>query len=959
MPSTLLAVKIVIPKPRTLLTERTMLLNRFTDGLARRLTLISAPAGFGKSTLLSAWMDRQRWSADQAAFSGLFAWLTLEAADNHVARFWAYVVAALQAGLETGGLEADPGFGSTLNGLQAFLQTDPPPAIQPVLDEMINAITESGRRMLLVLDDYHAIQLSQIHEQMTYLLEHQPPNLHLVISTRSDPPLPIPRLRARSELSEFRAADLRFTPAEAADYFKAMTGLEISREEVATLQASTEGWIAGLQMAALALNVQVSDPGGEQQARAQVQRFLRSFSGKHTYVMDYLADEVFNRQPDAIQSFLLKTSVLDRFCAALCDHLIGSRGSEAGERHPGLDSSADILSYLEKKNLFLVPLDYERQWYRYHHLFADLLRVRLDQTWPNLKSELHVRAAEWYEQNGAVEQAIQHAVTAQDWERAAALMEGEIQSFLERGQLSKVMEWIPLLPKEVSSKRIGLLFQQAYVLGLAHRMKEFAPLLVAEEQALEELERNQTAPPDEISRYRCNLYFHQAYFAITKNDPDHAMQLAVEGLRTLPPDCPWEESWLLWQRAYANRALGHLDKAVEGFQEAYQAAQKHENLWNDMVCLTDLAMVTHLLGDLKKTCDLYFEALELGRQRGAAGHSYLNRVEGWLSLALIERNEVEAADEHARAGLELSQYWPSTNARSASFVALAQVEMVKGNLEGAKNHLDLAEQERQKSPLMPVNNSLLDSNLVRYWLAMEDIAAAARWAGPYRQSWRSLDPDQILSESLETQWLAMARVMIAQGQAGNGSELAEAVELLNSIERSAQRSGRVNSTVEAGVLKAVALHSVVQHRKNPGQAEPAALQALEGSLRAGEPGGYVRIFVNEGPLMSSLLNTLRLRDRSDSAPGYSRAYLDALIAAFPNNELPWNKKVEVNLPETLTDREMEVLRLIASGLSNKEMAERLVLSEGTIKTHIHHLMGKLDAQSRTHAIARARELKLI
>jgi LuxR family maltose regulon positive regulatory protein len=971
------------------LTQRAPLLNRFTVGLARPLTLVSAPAGFGKSTLLSAWIDewmkaetgqKNRGESGTSFHPPAFtlhpsriSWLSLEPADNQAARFWTYVVAAIQAGLQNRRADsASPGVSPpslSLNHLLDFLQTDPPPAIQPVLDELINTITGQAGSFLLVLDDYHEIQTPQIHEQMTYLLDHQPPNLHLVISTRADPPLPISRLRARGQLSEFRAADLRFTPAEAADYLKATIGLEFPWEDVAAIQASTEGWIAGLQMAALALQAQFSGPGSTQQAQEQAHRFIRSFSGKHTYILDYLADEVFNHQPEPVQAFLLKTSVLDRFCRELCDYILGAPGKETGspvgERRPGfvspagLGPSAEILSTLEKKNLFLIPLDAERQWFRYHHLFADLLRVRLNQAGPKLKFELFKHASAWYAQNGSMEEAIQYAVMAQDWERAAELMEREIQAFLERGQLSRVMDWVALLPVEVSAQRIWLLFQQAYVLGLAHRMKEFMPLLAAEEQALEGLERNQTVSREEINRLRCNLCFHQGYFAIVKNDPQQAMQLALEGIRILPPDAPWEESWLFWLRAYASRSLNRLGEAVEGFQEAFQAAQKHGNLWNDMVCLTDLAMVYHLLGDLKKACDLYFKALELGKQRGAAGHSYLNRVEGWLSLVLIERNEVEAAGEHARSGLELSQYWPSTNARSTSFIALAQVAMVKGNLGEAENWLELAEKERQKSPLMPVNHSLLDYNRVRFWLARGDLAAASQWAQPFRQNWRDRAQNLIVSESLEVQWLALARILIALGRSGGETELAEAVDLLARIESSARGSGRVNSLVEVGVLKAVAMQSISMRRKNTRHAEPAALHALEDALGAGEPGGYLRIFVNEGPLILDLLNTLHVQYRSAHTPAYSQPYLDAVIAAFPFNEALPSKKPEFDLPEPLTVREMEVLRLIASGLSNKEAAAKLVLSEGTIKTHIHNLMGKLDAQSRTQAIARARELNLI
>ncbi len=958
MAAALLAVKFYIPKPRPLLTGRTQLLDRFSSGLALPLTLISAPAGFGKSTLLAAWVDRQTNIPGSDDRFGNIAWLSLDSADNRPPRFWTYVVAAIQTGMKgLGASNASPAE-LALDAVLETLQSDPPPAIEPILDQLINVITAFPGRILLVLDDYHEIQSAQIHEQMVYLLDHQPPNLHLIISTRVDPPLPVARLRVRGGLSEFRAADLRFNQTETTHFFKIMTHVELAEEDVAAIQASTEGWIAGLQMAALALQAQFSPLNSLHWEDGKVHEFVQSFSGKNTYVLDYLADEVFNRQPEPVQSFLLRTSVLERFCAPLCDQITGpvelaTDAAQPAETTPS--SSQEILAYLEKTNLFLIPLDSERQWFRYHHLFADLLRVRLEQIRPGLKTELHRRASEWYEHNGLIDEGIHHAALGQDWERAAGLMEHEIPAFIEKGQLSRLMDWVALLPREVSTRRIELLFQQSYVMGLAHRMKEFVPLLAAEEQALEELERSPQASREQTNRLRCNLYFQKGYYLISQNDPQAAKQLAIEGIGILPPGCALEESWLYWVRAYADRSLSHLPEAVEGFQEAFRVTQAHGNLWTDMVCLTDLAMVYHLLGELKKACEVYLRAIDLGKQRGASAHSYLNRVEAWLCLVLIERNELTAAEQHAKAALEYSQYWPSTNTRSVTDIVLAQLEMAKGDLSRAGEWMALAEGERQKSPLMPVNHSLLDYNLVRYWLAVKDFSTARAWAQPFREAWKSLDPEAVLAETVEVQWIALARVLIASGDSG----LEEAINLLDRIERSARASGRVNSLVEAGVLKAVALQSSDHHRKNTGAVDPEALRALEMSLTVGEPGGYVRVFVDEGEAMADLLMEIRQWYSRGSNPAFGFDYLDHILCAFPNHTGDHNRKSGLSIPEPLTDREMDVLRLMASGLSNKELAERLVLSEGTIKTHIHNLMGKLEAQSRTQAIARARELSIL
>ncbi len=473
MSSTLLAVKFFVPTPRPALTERPHLLERFSAGLVCPLTLISAPAGFGKSTLLSARLVQHSASGKLAAQMDVFCWLSLDAADNHPARFWTYFVAALQTGVTKWQAErrADPHL--NLDDLREYLQSDPPPSIPTVLDELINAISGSPERILLVLDDYHVIQTPEIHEQMTYLLDHQPPNLHLVVSTRADPPLPITRLRARGQLNEFRAADLRFTLSETEEFFKSLAGIAMVGEELSAVQSSTEGWIAGLQMAALALQaVMNEDPDGEaavlntKAQQEKIKAFVSSFSGKHLYILDYLTDEVFNRQTTEIQAFLLKTSILERMSAGLCaavlrDEALLWHEVDDGRDRPAVESQdhtkvVAILDHLEKYNLFLIRLDDERQWFRYHHLFADLLRARLEQNWPGLAPELHQNASHWYAQNGFVDDAIQHALAARDWAWAAQLMEMNVTTYLELGQLVTVLKVDRLAPQRRSAEPPGV-----------------------------------------------------------------------------------------------------------------------------------------------------------------------------------------------------------------------------------------------------------------------------------------------------------------------------------------------------------------------------------------------------------------------------------------------------------------------------------------------------------------------
>jgi LuxR family transcriptional regulator, maltose regulon positive regulatory protein len=957
MTSQLLAVKFFIPRPRPGLTARPQLIDRFESGLERPLTLISAPAGFGKSTLLGICLEHLR--AAQPASHPRFdiaAWLSLDAAENGPLRFWTYFVAALQAAQPNPSRQA----GQAAQALPFepwldLLQADPPPLILPVLDALINQLSLSPERILCVLDDYHQIQSPLIHEQVAYLLDHQPPNLHLVIATRADPPLPISRLRARGHLSEIRSADLRFNRVETAQLMKNMTGLDVAAEDVAAIETSTEGWVAGLQMAALALQAQFParlalDPPHD--LLQGVHDFIVSFSGKHVYILDYLADEVFNRQPEAVQAFLLKTSILDRMCTGLCDALI--------DPPPGA-SSQSILEYLNRSNLFLIPLDAERQWYRYHHLFADLLRARLDQALPGQKPGLHVRASDWFERSGAIEEAINHALTAQDWERAARLMEQHIQAFLERGQLSKVMDWTARLPKEVAGCRPRLSIQQAWVMGFAQRMKEFVPLLENADRCMAALEQ-EPAPGSptglqEIVSLKANLMVLKGYHAIMLGDPQQALALARQGLEDLPPGLPWEKSWLEWLSGYAYRSLSRLDQAAAAFREALRVSQEQENLWNDMICCTDLAMVFHLQGRLAEARSLYLQALELGRVRRAATHGYLNRVEAGLSAVLLDCSELDKAAHHGETALELSQWWPSANSRALALTSLGRVRLAKGDLVGAAQVIQQAEQERRKWPLLPINDSLVDYALVRLWLAQADLPAAAQWAKTFQDTaGDGLQPGQVLNESLEMKTLALVRVRLAQGRTQPDlAALDQALALLDVLEPSAQAGGRIRSQVEAAVLRSLVLLARSQ------RPDSAALTALQAALTLAQPGGIVRVFIDEGTALVNLLQSLRGR----SAAAASSQFLDRLLALLKdpspgsNSGAAGDPRPGAALAEPLTARELEVLRLMARGLSNREMAQQLVLSEGTIKTHVHNLIGKLDAQSRTHVLARAKELGLL
>ena len=787
MSNSLLSVKFFIPHPRPDLVERLSLLIRFEAGLQRPLTLISAPAGFGKSTLVSAWIERRRgFPPAEPAYR--VAWLSLDPNDNDPLRFWLYGLSALQ-----NSAAARPGDGpqpADFNELIQVIQVDAPPPVQSLLDGVINQLARSAQDWLLVLDDYHLIQSAQVHEQMAYLLEHLPPNLRLVIVTRADPPLPLTRLRARGQLSEFRAADLRFSGVETEQFLQAALGLAIQPEDRLALEKSTEGWIAGLQMAALALQAPFAGERDEGETRAYVHDFITSFSGKHVYILDYLADEVFNSQPGDVQSFLLKTSVLEKMSAGLCDELLGE---DAPHAHPPARTSRAILEYLERSNLFLIPLDHERQWFRYHHLFGDLLRARLDETWPGLRPRLLIRASQWFERSAGMEDAINYALAAEDWERAAALMESHIQSFLELGQLSKIMDWIGRLPVPVAACRAGLIIQQAWVMGLAQRKDAFFSLLDAAEGLLgSQAEEGGSDLPAENRRLWVNLIILRGYQAVMESDPRRGLELLRGPFLAYPTGGLWEDCWMHWVRGFTHRMAGDLAAAIADFQCALDLSRGR--LWVDMVCCTDLGMVYHLQGRLQKAREIYLQGLALAKTHTSANHGYLNRLVSGFSAVLLDLNELEEAARYNALGLEWMKWWPSANTRVRVFTVQGRVRLAQGDLPAAAELIAQAQEERRSWPLIPINDSLVDDAQVRLWLAQNDLPAARQWAqalerqyGPQPASEGGID------ESLEMRWMALARVRLAEGRAGSLAALDKAMDICACLEAPARAAGRVRA----------------------------------------------------------------------------------------------------------------------------------------------------------------------
>ena len=868
--------------------------------MAGKLILISVPAGFGKTTLLSEWV---------AGCGRPVAWVSLDKADNDPARFWAYVIFALQT--------AHPNVGEAA---LAALQSPQPPPIEMPLTSLINEIAEIPDPLVLVLDDFHMITGHQVHDGITFLVDNLPPQMHLVLSSRANPPWPLARMRARREITELRVDDLRFTPAEAAAFLNDVMGLGLSAEEIATLDTRTEGWIAGLQMAALSM-----------QGRTDVTAFIKAFSGSHRFVLDYLVEEVLDRQSSAIQAFLLKTSILDRLTALLCDVVTDSNDSQT------------ILIQLEQANLFLVPLDDERRWYRYHRLFADLLRSRLQQTQADQVPTLHCRASEWYEKNDLIAEAVSHALTAGDIERVARLVEGNALAMMDRGELTTLVGWLDALPDEVVCSRPWLCVAHAWVLAYAGQADAVEPLLRDAEKALDGFD--QAAKADvEGQRIAGHIAAIRTYVAGLRGDMSRSAELAREALERLSEEDLMARGWTALMLGFALRYKGDLVGAAHALAEATAISQMAGDSHVVMLVLCELAALQFLQGRLHKaaaTCrDALQSADEYARRGGqrlpVTGYAYAR-----MSNVLREWNDLEAALRHAREGLELCKQWRQADALLEGYIHLARALQAIGDADGALSAIQEAKQVA--SDVSPWFVVYAEAYEARLWLAQGDVATAALWA---QESGLSIDDD--LSFQYEFIYRTLARILVTQSRSDpTGRLLDEALGLLAQLLQVVEVVGAMGSAIEILVLQAMALQA-------QGEGDQA-LTALERALSLAEPEGFVRIFIDEGAPMGRLL-------RQAIAHGSAADYAGKLLAAL-EKETKDERQIEQPCPsplvEPLSERELEVLRLLTTHLSSTEIAKELCISVNTTRSHIKNIYSKLNVHRRVEAIQRAEELELL
>ncbi len=898
----LLRMKLFIPPIRGKRVARPALVDRINNNSDKELILVSAPAGFGKTTLLAEW-------AAQANL--IVAWLSLDNEDNDPYRFLRYVIAALDSALTS--TKAN-----SVATAQAMLQSVQPLPIQTILVALINDLTEVVKPFALVLDDYQFITSPAIDEALTFILRHLPHHMRLVIASRVDPNLPLHLLRAAQHLLEIRTEDLRFTGNETAEFMNVVMDLHLSEQDLSTLTGRTEGWIVGLQMAALSL-----------QGASDRSAFVRSLSGSHRYILDYLIEEVLDHQSEQIRSFLLRTSILDRFCAPLCDVLLEDR-----------EDSQEILDHLNRSNTFLTPLDDVGYWYRYHHLFADLLRVRLQRTHPEVLQSLHLCASQWYEQAGLPEEAIRHAFAANDLERTSRLVEQSAIEIMSRGEMSSLLRLIESLPEDLVRSRPALGIFYAWALTFSGQ---------SDRAELQLLQIEKQIPPGDTGRQAREILgsiaIIRGLLADFRGEMIPAIELARRADELLPDDNKAERSIIPFVLGDGYIATGELDKAEQAFEKIQKLGLASGNLWTFSVGLHKLALVKRLQGKLRSVEALYREAIRFASERGGQRYGSMGATYVGLGDVLRERNELEAARKMVSQAIVDMERWQNPTDLVNGYVTLARITLAQGEVGQSQDAIDKAEEIARLGKTFPITRATLDACQVRLWLAKGDLASATQWLKEKQLEDRLYSLDMQLDFVNELECISVARVLIAR------KELDHAHDLLTDVAEIAESARRVGRWIEI-----LALLGLVLQRSGK---RDQAVSTLQRSLALAESEGYVRIFLDEGEKMEELLQAC-----NRNAQGSLKAYIDQLLLIFLTSPYgkagiaPFHDRA-TSLVEALTERETDVLHLLVAGLSNREIAQRLVLTEGTVKTHTHNLYGKLGARSRTYAIARAKELKLI
>jgi LuxR family maltose regulon positive regulatory protein len=849
--------------------------------LYSKLTLLSAPAGFGKTTLVCAWAKQ---------VGRPVAWLSLDEGDNDLPRFLTYFFAALQT--------IDSNIGK---GLLAVLQSPGADNVEAVLTTLLNEIAEFPDDVVLILDDYHVIESQPIDKAITFLLEHLPSQMHLVIASRIDPSLPLSRLRAREQMTEIRADDLRFTPDEAAAFLNQVMDFDLDAQDIAALEVHTEGWIAGLQLAALSIK-------GLKRS-SEIIDFINSFTGSNRYIQDYLADEVLQQQTRGTKDFLLQTSILNRLSAPLCDAvrfgITETPSSSEGTAVTKQDNSQGILENLETANLFIVPLDNNRCWYRYHHLFADLLRQRLHQQQPDVVDELHIRASAWYEKNGLEIEAFQHAAAGNDIERAARLVEGEGMPLTFRGAAAPVLKWLESLPTPVLDARPSLWVEYASALNFSGQPTSAERKLQAAEASLGGAEQD-----DKTQDLVGHIAAIRAMMAVSQNQVETIIAQSRRALEYLHPDNLPVRTATTWTLGYAYQLQGDRAAASRAYTEVISISQASGDIISTLAATTGLGTLQESENQLFLAAESYRRGLLLfgDQPQPVACETYLS-----LARVLYEWNDLDAAQQHGQQSLQLARQVESIDTFAVCGAFLARLKLTQGDVAGAAALLAQADQFMRQHNFVDRMHEVAAVQVLTL-LHQGDLAAAAD-----------------LAEKHELP-LSQARVHLAQG------DTSAALAVLEPLRRQVEAKGWEVERLEVIVLQAVANHAYGETVK--------AVQLLSEALALAEPGGFVRTFVDEGAPMAQLLYEA-------AAQGIMPDYAGKLLDTFDIDEQGDTTPPPQRLIEPLSQREIEVLQLIAKGLSNREISERLFLALDTVKGHNRNIYGKLGVKNRTQAVKKA------
>lgn len=873
---------------------RPRLFQQLNAGLAGKLTLVSAPTGFGKTTIVSEWARN---------CGRPVAWLALDELDNDPLRFLNYVIRALQS--------LEKGFGmALLENLQASSPTHISMAQNGFLEALVAEIAELQKAFLLVLDDYHIITNPVIQDMLRFLLNNQPENLHLVLASRTDPPWPLGRLRARREVNEVRASDLRFTLQETAEFLNDRMNLNLTEDEIVSLEGRTEGWVAGLQLAALSM-----------QGQSNKHQLIENLAGSNRFIADYLVEEVLEKQSPAHQEFLLKTSILAQMNAGLCDELSGRSDSQS------------VLRHLEQSNLFLQSLDNDRCWYRYHHLFADLLRIKLGQTHPDQIPALHRCASQWFINNKLIAEAVSHALAAGDFEQVARLVEGNAFSMLDTGELTTLIGWLDALPQKLILSTPWMSVFYAWALAYTGQLDRAEERLLEAESTL----ANFLAPGASSHHILGQIAAIRVLIAKNKGDMSRAVELANEALRYLPDHDYRTRCYVAQTLGNALLFIGRLDEASEAFQSAVLASQKNDDAHRAVYALCDLAGLQWMLGQLHNSEASCREALRLaernikdgGRHSPGAGFAYAR-----LSRLLLEWNDGEAALRHVEQGLALNQRRGQKDVLFFCLVTLAEVQISNKDVDGALATFKKA---------MPAPGSgaswhaaLIEQFEAEALFSRGDVAAAERWL--QKIGWKIGDA---IPEGQANAFEFVSRILVAK------HEYAAALKLLDHLLVQEQAKGVKAFTLFILITQALAWQGL-------GDMEQALL-ILDRALLQAEAEEYIRTFTDRGAPIRGLLQKAAER-------GLHVAYVNRLLAVLDsasNTMLTTAKSAETDPIEAFSERELDVLRLLTTDLAVPEMASRLMISTNTVRSHIKNLYRKLNVHSRHEAIMQARALNLM